>query len=573
MLVELRVAQLGVIEDVTLVLGPGMTALTGETGAGKTLLVDAIELLTGGAADPRLVRPGAEEALVEGRFSRAGPTGDAPEEELILARVVPAQGRGRCYVNGRMVSVGQLSELGRTLVDLHGQHAHQSLLSPAAQRSGLDQAGVVDTSEVAEWRKAVRDLRDVQAALGGDQRSRARELDLLNYQLAEIDAAAINDPAEDEALQMEEETLADAAGLIIAAQSVWSALGGDEGAVDRVGAAVAATGSRRPLESVRDRLIAVQEELADAAAEARAVAEMVEDDPAHLAQIQERRRVLTELRRKYGGSLAEVIEYREDLRAQVQDLQTHDERAAAVAAELERAEKELAAAYERLWDARRKAAPSFAAAVEVELRRLAMPRARFAVEVGPDPDKEVVGWLLGANPGEPLLPLSKVASGGELARTMLAARLVLGPAGEGPLGNGVGGASRTLVFDEVDAGIGGEAAVAVGTALAALAPRHQVLVVTHLAQVAAFADHQLAVTKEMIGESGGERTIAQVRLVRGEERVVELARMLSGRPDSESARRHAEELLANAIADPPQSRARKRRGGAKTSPTRHTRRG
>ena len=578
MLEELRVRNLGVIEDQTVVLGAGMTALTGETGAGKTLLIDAIELLTGGPADPTLVRAGAAEAIIEGRFvtsaavlaeatgtgdagdgagegaadDRAGEgeagEGEADEVEVILSRVVPARGRSRCYVDGRMVAAAQLGALGRALVDIHGQHAHQSLLAPATQRHALDRAGSVDTTEVERARREVRELRAAQAGLGGDARERARRLDLLTYQLKEIDDAGLDDPDEDRALQDEEELLADAAGLVEAAGAAWQALAGDDGVVERLGAVVSATAGRKPLDGLHRRLAGLQEELTDVAGEARDLSESVEDDPGRLAAIGERRRVLTELRRKYGGTLAEVIAYREEIRAQVDELESYDARAAAIEADLERAEKELDAALTRLWEARRAAAPAMSAAIEAELRELAMRRARFSVDVGADPAREEVTWLLGANPGQPMLPLAKVASGGELARAMLAARLVVGRAQRAGTAAGATAATTgpvTLVFDEVDAGIGGEAATAVGRALGALGRDSQVLVVTHLAQVAAFADHHLAVAKEVVDDTA---TVARARPVSGGERVVELARMLSGRPDSDSARQHAEELLASARA-------------------------
>ena len=579
MLEELRVRNLGVIEDQTVVLGPGMTALTGETGAGKTLIIDAIELLTGGPADPTLVRAGAAEAVVEGRFvttaaglagtaaasgQPGGDTGepdrpagegagDPAEREVILTRVVPASGRSRCYVDGRMVAAAQMAAIGRALVDIHGQHAHQSLLAPSTQRDALDRAGAVDASEVEQRRREVRDLRAARAGLGGDARERARRLDLLSYQLKEMDDAGLDDPDEDRALQDEEELLADAAGLVEAAGAAWQALAGDDGVVERLGAVVAATSGRRPLEVLHQRLVGLQEELTDVAGEARDLSESVEDDPGRLEAIGERRRILTELRRKYGGTLAEVIAYREEIRAQVAELESHDARASAVEAELERAEKELDGALGRLWEARRAAAPAMSRAVEAELRELAMPRARFEVAVGEDPAREEVTWLLAANPGQPLLPLAKVASGGELARAMLAARLVVGRAERADRSGATG--PVTLIFDEVDAGIGGEAATAVGRALGALGCDSQVLVVTHLAQVAAFADHHLAVAKEVVDEAA---TVARARPVTGGERVVELARMLSGRPDSDSARLHAEELLASVPAGGTQVSTRSR---------------
>jgi DNA repair protein RecN (Recombination protein N) len=578
MLAELHVSQLGVIEDVSITLGAGMTVLTGETGAGKTLIVDAISLLLGARADPVLVRPEAAEAVVEGRFVRSD---DAVE--TIVARVVPATGRARAYVDGRMANAQLLVDAGARLVDLHGQHAHQSLLLPAAQRAALDLAGSIDTGEVTAARQRLRTVTAALQGLGGDDRTRARELELLRYQLAELDEASIGSATEDDDLRAEEEILSDATALRQAAAEVAEAISGDDGMVDRLGRAVALLASRRPLQGLHDRLLGLQTELADAASDARGAAESIQDDPERLGEVSVRRHLLTELRRKYGDTLTEVIEFREANRARVLELEDHDRRAAALDRDRTAAQAALAAAEERLRAARVMAAPAFAKEVEKGLRRLAMPRARFEVEVGPDPAGEQVTWLLAANPGEPSRPLAKVASGGELARTMLAVRLVLsrragdrmgraragrgaggmGASGAGGVGaSGAGGADGragtdeggdafldgndppTLVFDEVDAGIGGEAAVAIGQALADLGRDHQVLVVTHLPQVAACASRHLVVDKA----SAGNRTTATVRVVDGPERVVELSRMLSGRPDSATARRHAEELLAHTRA-------------------------
>jgi DNA repair protein RecN (Recombination protein N) len=547
MLSELHVSQLGVIEDVSITVGSGMTVLTGETGAGKTLIVDAIALLLGTRADPVIVRPGTAEAAVEGRFIES-----EGAIETILARVVPASGRARAYVNGRMASAQQLTDTGARLVDLHGQHAHQSLLQPAAQRAALDASGSVDTREVADARRRLREVTDALAGVGGDARARARELELLRYQLAELDGASLESATEDDELRAEEELLSDATALRQAAGAASEAISGDDGLMDRLGLALAALAGRAPLRDIHDRLLGVQAELADAAGEARGLAETIPDDPERLAEVGGRRQLLTELRRKYGDSLTDVIEFRETTRARVSELEDHDQRAAALDRERALAEAALTAAEERLRAARLAAAPGFALEVEAALRQLAMPRARFEVEIGPEAAGEQVTWMLSANPGEPCLPLAKIASGGELARAMLAVRLVLG---RRVVGAGGGGGSDvadglpsvtdedppTLVFDEVDAGIGGEAAVAVGRALAALGRDHQVLVVTHLPQVAACADRHLVVEKD----TTGERTTASVRSVEGRERVVELSRMLSGRPDSATARRHAEELLAH----------------------------
>jgi len=543
MLTELRVSQLGVIEEVSILLDRGMTALTGETGAGKTLLVDAVQLLLGGPAESMLVRAGAKEAVVEGRFTSSAGDGteSAADGESILARILPASGRSRAYLDGRMVSAAQLADEGQRLIDLHGQHAHQTLLSGAAQRAALDRAGGISTDEVARARRQVGHIAAAQSALGGDARTRARELDLLRYQLAELDAAALEDPDEDDSLQEEEERLADATGLRDAASAAWHALTTDDGILDRLGEVVAAVDGRKPLSELEGRVRGLAAELADVAADARTIAESAEDDPARLAAVGARRHLLNEIRRKYGETLAAAMGYREDARRRVDELVSHDTRAAELDSEREQAEAELQEARERLWQARRTAAPGMARAVEVKLHELAMPKARFEVEIGTEIGSDTVTWKLGANPGQPLLPLAKVASGGELARTMLATRLVIGAAGEAISD---GRDTPTLIFDEVDAGVGGEAAVAVGRALSALAERHQVLVVTHLPQVAAFADQQLVVRKR----TAGDRTVTEVDEVKGRDRVVELSRMLSGSPDSKTARRHAEELLNRAPA-------------------------
>jgi len=523
-LIELRVRDLGVIESVALDLGPGMTALTGETGAGKTLLVDALELLVGGRADPSLVRPGADEALVEGRFT-------VDDDEVILARAVPAHGRSRAWIDGRMAPVSALAELGTRLLELHGQHSQQSLLDAPAQRRALDGFAGIDLGPLTAARAARRALLVELEALGGDDRARARQADLLRYQLSEIDAAALDDPDEDDALAQEEDRLAAATAHREAAATALAALDSGDGSgravIDLLGSARAALDGRTPLSELAGRLASLQADASDTASELRRVVETWDDDPERLEEVRTRRQMLRELSRKYGEGPAGILGFAEEARRLLAELDRAEERAGELATELEAADSELSKAEKAVATARRKAAPELARAVEGRLRTLAMPHARIEVNVdGPDPGDDVT-FLLGANPGEPVLPLAKVASGGELARAMLALRLVLTDA------------PPTMVFDEVDAGVGGEAAQAVGGALAEVAGRHQVLVVTHLAQVAACARQQLGVRKDVTGG----RTVAVAAVLQGEDRVVELARMLSGRPGSATARRHAEELL------------------------------
>ena len=542
MLLELAVRDLGVIPELRLVLGPGMTAVTGETGAGKTMVVDAIELLVGGRADPMLVRTGASEAWVEGRFVRPGDLSDGDEPgEVVLSRAIPRNGRSRAYIDGRLATAGELAAVGAALVDLHGQHAHQSLLHPAAQRESLDRFGDVDLDPLRAARYDVALVADELTALGGDERARARELDLVRYQVGEIDGAAVEGPDEDERLEAEEDLLADAAAHRAAASGAVAALSGDgngasDGAAsasDALGAAVAAVAGRAPFRDAEARLRALAAELTDVAAELRSVGESIDEDPARLDAVRERRQLLHDLRRKYGDTLADVLAEGERLKGRLAQLEDHDRRAAELDAALIEARKVEAAAAAVVAAARREAAPPLAQRIQANLADLAMPKAEVAIEVRGDDPGDDVEVLLAANPGTPPLPLARVASGGELARTMLALRLVLT------------GAPPTLVFDEVDAGIGGTAALAVGRSLARLAGEHQVLVVTHLPQVAAYADEQVQVAKQ----TDEAATVSQARVLDRPERVIELSRMLSGQPDSDAARTHAAELLASAAGE------------------------
>lgn len=532
MLVELRVENLGIIADLLLPLGEGMTVITGETGAGKTLIVDAVELLCGGRADAALVRDGSDEARVEGRFIDG-------ETEVVLARVVPASGRTRGYIDGHLATAAELATRGRELVDLHGQHAHQSLLAPAEQRALLDRyagdAAFDARTALTEARAARRGVEDEQAQIGGDDRSRARQLDLLRYELEEIEAAGITGSDEEATLAAQEEILADAEAHRAALEDAHARLEG--AAQDAIGAAIAAVAPREPFASIADRLRALQIEAAEVGHDVRVAAEQIVADPQRLADVQQRRARLRELVRKYGPTLAHVQEYAVEARVRLDQLEGHEARAAALDAALVDANRAVAGAARRLSAARLEAAEPLAAAVQKNLRELAMPDARFEVSIeagdpeaaGEDGSDEVV-FLLAPNPGEAARPLARAASGGELARAMLALRVVLSAA------------PPTLVFDEVDAGIGGEAGTAVGRALATLGGQHQVLCVTHLPQVAAFADAQVAVAKGEVGR----RTIASAQLLLDDARVGEVSRMLAGVGESSHARGHAQELLTKA---------------------------
>ena len=531
MLHELHIESMGVIETLDLVLLPGLTAFTGETGAGKTMLVEAINLLVGGRADPSVVRTGASEARVEGRFV----VGD---EEYVVSRVIPTDGRSRAYVNGRLATAVTLAELGARTVDLHGQHAHQSLLSTAAQRDALDRFCATDLEPLRSARARLTEIDASLAALGGDQRSRAREVDLLRFQVGELVAAGITDADEDERLTIEEDALADAAAHREAGQIALAALidgpldTAPRAAADGLGEAIHAISGRGPFDEFGARLQAIAADLTDVGRDLRTLTESLEEDPQRLAEIRERRQLLRDMRRKYGDSLADVIAFRAEAEQRLSELESYEQRVAALERDREgavRSRTRRGRAGGGGSPGRRGEARGWPSARSFDLWRCLTPK--WEIIVGDEAPGDDVTFLIAANPGLALLPLSRVASGGELARTMLALRLVLTEAPE------------TLVFDEVDAGIGGAAATSVAESLAQLGKRHQVMCVTHLAQVAALADNQIMVSKHVAKNV----TTATARSVDGAERIDEVARMLSGVQAGESARLHAADLLGDRL--------------------------
>ncbi|MSO60238.1 MAG: DNA repair protein RecN [Ilumatobacteraceae bacterium] len=529
MLTELQIENLGVIEFLQVSFGPGFSVFTGETGTGKTMLVEAISLLVGGRADASVVRAGATESRVEGRFVRT--TANGTEEEIVLSRVVPVEGRSRAYINGRMATVASLAEAGIDLVDIHGQHAHQRLLGAPTQRAALDRFANIDLTGLRDSRSRVTEIDAALAAFGGDERARAREIDLLRFQSEEILGALIVGPNEESDLLQEETVLADAGSHREALWLAYSEITQDSGVLDLLGRARGAVQSKASLQSIVQRLTEVMVEAEELATDIRAQAENAEENPERLAEIGARRHLLRDFMRKYGANLEDVIAYGIEASTRLQELEGYDERVRGLLEQRVDAITNLAASAQAVAKARRVAAPRLAAQVEAQLQTLAMPNATLVVEVQSSNEDIDAGdgvvFLLSANPGSPLLPLTKVASGGELARTMLALRLVLS---EEP---------GSLVFDEVDAGIGGAAAVAVASALAQLGRHHQVLAVTHLPQVGAAAHHQIAVTKEI--RDG--LTFGAAKTLTAEERVLEIARMLSGGVADQSARQHASDLI------------------------------
>ncbi len=530
MLTDLVVRNLALIKDLDLEIGGGFTVLTGETGAGKTMLTGAVSLLAGGRADPLLIRPGSEKATVEGRFEL--PNG----KELLITRELSHTGRSRIFIDGRLSGLGMLSETAGALVDICGQRRHQSLFKRSARRKALDTFGGVDLSGLAELRARRAGIEKRLEEIGGDARTRAREMEVLEYQLRELDGASLDDPQEEKSLEELEQTLANAADIREAAERGAHVLGGDGPVLEVLAEVHSATDDavRFPslLECAR-RVADLQAEVSDLAAELRSKAEEVTDDPQRLAEVVERRAALAGLRRKYGETLEDVIAYRTEARSRLETLRGADELCAELTAQLSEAVSEERAEAARVGAQRRESAPALAERVSEELRLLAMPKASLLLRVGDEDPGDDVEFLLAVNSGSSPIPLSKTASGGELSRTMLALYVVLL---ESP---------PTVVLDEVDAGIGGEAGVWVGRALARLSTFRQILVVTHLPQVAAYADAHISISKV----DDGSTSWVEARRLSEEERKVELARMLSGSPESESARRHAGELLKRAAAD------------------------
>ncbi|HEX4221783.1 MAG TPA: DNA repair protein RecN [Pseudonocardiaceae bacterium] len=575
----MSISGLGVIDEATLELHPGFTVLTGETGAGKTMVVTGLHLLSGGRAEASRVRNGAERAVVEGRFelnpgddaiALAAEAGAEPDEDgsLIAVRTVSGDGRSRAHLGGRSVPVGVLADLSERLIAVHGQNDQLRLLQPAEQRAVLDRyAGATVAEPLAEYRRVREEWQRVATELiERIERSRemAREADLLKHGLAEITSVDPK-PGEDQELHDEARRLADVDQLrIVAAAAQLAVSGSSEGDLDSLGALGQVAEAQRGLETAEDpqlrelapRLAEAAVLLTDVGTELTRYLEDLSSDPARLEQVLARQAELKALTRKYAADVDGVLAWAQDAQTRLDGLDTSEEALAELTKRRDDLATELAVHAQAVTVARVAVAEELAKEVTLELAGLAMAAADIDVAVaqrevdasdaaalpvgkrvlhaGPDGVDEVE-IRLRAHPGAPPLPVHKGASGGELSRVMLAIEVVLSHADPVP----------TLVFDEVDAGVGGRAAVEIGRRLARLATSHQVIVVTHLPQVAAFADRHLVVDKD----SKGSLTRSGVRSLDDANRVIELARMLAGMDSTDTGRAHAEELLGAAAAD------------------------
>lgn len=588
MLIELRIRGLGAIDEAMLELGAGFTAVTGETGAGKTMLLTGLGLLLGGRADAGLVRGGHERTEVEGRF-RVSPTGpvaaivedsggELDGDELVVARTISADGRSRAYVGGRSVPVAVLASLADDLVTVHGQADQRGLLRPSVQRGVLDRyAGPSAADALAAYREAFAELAAVRAQLEevtSHRRERVLEADALRHGVGEVDAVQPV-AGEDASLAAEAARLGHAEVLRDAAGAARRMLHSDEDSAAEGSDVLALLArARRELEAVAghdpvldamaSRLAEASYQIADVAADAASYLDQLEADPTRLAVVQERIAKLSALTKRYGADLPAVLAWAEEARARLDALDDDDGLIAELGARRDAVLRRLTEAAGELSQLRATAAARLEAAVSTELAGLAMPQAAVQVALARRDDAhglvvdgvsvafgpsgiDEVEFRLVAHEGALARPLHRGASGGELSRVMLGLEIVLAGADPTP----------AFVFDEVDAGVGGRAAVEVGRRLAGLATSAQVLVVTHLPQVAAFADRHVVVAKP----DRGAVTSSSVSAVAGAERLRELSRMLGGQEDSALARGHAEELIA--LADAAKGAAPAAVGGAR----------
>ncbi|HEY6972753.1 MAG TPA: DNA repair protein RecN [Nitrospiraceae bacterium] len=555
MLAELRIANFALIEQLNLQFQPGYTVLTGETGAGKSLLIDAIGLLVGGRASADQIRSGEEEAILEAAFQLTSPHPlleqlrakglvGADDTELILRRVLSRSGRHRVFVNGSLCPLRTLEELGGTLVDILGQHEQQSLLSHGAQLEALDAFGrTLDLR--ARYQQAYQtwnDLRVQAAVVQAEAADRAQRAELLRFQHQEIEQAGLQ-PGEDEILQTERQRLVHARRLGELAQAAYEGLQGDEqGVLSHLTRVVRALSDLVHTDvSMQDCQQAATEamiQLKDLAGQLRDYTENLESDPSRQTAVEDRLDLIQRLKKKYGGSIVTVVEFGERVKGELEAIATHNDTMAVLTAKVEEARESLWELALQLSKKRAEAAKRMKTFVKEELAVLKMDQAAFdivvtsaeAIESAGPSGRDDVEFLISTNRGEPLKPLARVASGGELSRVMLALKTILAEMDQVPV----------LVFDEVDSGVGGAVAAAMGTRLRRLGAFHQVFCITHLPQVASQADHHLVVEKEQ----NRKRTTASVRTLTGIGREAEIARMLGGETVTQKVRATAAELLS-----------------------------
>ncbi len=553
MLSHLQIKNFALIDDLSIELGDGFNVLTGETGAGKSIIIDAITAILGERISSEMIRTGADKAVVEAAFdlsgnerahSKAAELGfDMEDGMLLISREISSTGKSQCRINGRLSTISMLKELTSGLIDVHGQHEHQWLLDAQKHLDILDQwcgpEAVELRSKTAELYSNLRKLKDELEQLKRDERERARLLDLYEFQRNEIEAAKLS-AGEDEELMAERSRLANAEKLHELASEIYSVLSGsglEIGASDLLSSALSQAQSMAALDESLSSVVQDIETALYAAEQAqtaiRAYRDDIEFNPEKLEAVEERLDLIRTLKRKYGDTIEEINAYGAEVAKKIEGLANSEERAAELTEQIEKVEDELLGVARRLSDLRKVRASEFAKAVEAELADLAMSSTRFDVSFTEcEPGSrgiDAVEFVISPNPGEPLKPLAKIASGGETSRVMLALKTVAAGADKVP----------TLIFDEIDTGIGGRTAQILGQKLAVVAQMAQVMCVTHLPQIASRANHHYSVEKSV----KGDRTLVSIRLLKNDDRVDEIARMLGGTEDSQTAAQHAREML------------------------------
>jgi DNA repair protein RecN (Recombination protein N) len=547
MLRELRIKNLAIIDDLKVGFEDGLNVLTGETGAGKSIIVDSLSLALGSRAQSDLIRSGEKEAVIQAyfeveRFNELPDIGIAISNGLILRRSISVTGKSRAYINDTMVSLQSLAEIGKSLVDIHGQHEHQSLLSVDKHRLFIDSYGKLqeDRGKVGLLYKEVQTLKREEDDLKQKVKDRTYRIDLLRFQINEIDTAFLKVGEKDNLIE-EKTILSNLSRLNELTDTAYSMIYGSENScVERLSSIIAKVREMSSIDHSASDILNMLESalpaIEDAAISLRGYKDRYDLEPEKLAEIEERLELIKKLEKKYGEGIETVFRYRIEAEKELKGLEFTDERLDSIEAELKVKEDMLLSAALSLTGKRRKTAKKIEELVKNELRELAFSKADFEIDIKQEAISpyglDKVEFLFSANPGEPPKPLVKIASGGELSRVMLALKSILADFDSIPV----------LIFDEVDAGIGGKTAEGVGKKLKAISNKHQVLCTTHLPQIASKGDSHLKIEK---GQKDG-RVYVEVRELKGRERLDEIARMLSGKI-TEVSLKHAKELIESAV--------------------------
>jgi len=558
MLLQLQIENVAIIEKMSISMNKGFNVLTGETGAGKSIIIDSLNTLLGSRVSRELIRSGADKATVQGVFSLDNSPGFnefleslgvEPQEDntLLISRTFNESGKNFCRVNGTLVTVAMLKEIGQRLVDIHGQHDNQSLLRPETHIELLDLfSGEELSKEKKEYREKLEEYRALKArlkALSGEGKERERLIDMLKYQIEEIEEAALT-KGEDEELEQQSNILSHAEEIISSFSRAYELIHGDDtdekSAMDKLGEALDALYEIKDIDpkyaSICEALEEVHEKLGDISRDVRIVRDGTEYDPGFHKQVEERISWIQGLKRKYGESIDDILQFLKQAKERLDEIERSEELILSLKKDIEESEKTLHKYCEKMNSLRKKAALLLESGIKKELADLEMPKANFEVSVISCPEEgfnengtDKVEFLFSPNIGEPVKPLSKIASGGEMSRVMLAIKSILADIDAIP----------TLVFDEIDTGVSGKAASKVGEKLKSVAKGHQVICITHHAQIACLADAHYLIHKE---EQAG-RTVTFIKPIEGQERENEITRLLSGEHVTENAVKLARELL------------------------------